>query len=453
PTGKVCHQAIRGLDVPCEFCPTGTTEHLREGVRREASSERSGRWYRGVGRVIRWPDGRDVWLKRAVDITEEKHAEEQVRWEARMQALRTLAGGIAHEFNNLMMGVLGNAALLKARSPARGEERRMVEDIRRCAQRTAEITRKMLAYARLGRFETRRIDLNEIVRKALGELAESRVTEARIEEVPAGDLDPVEGDGAQLLELVAGLLLNAAEAVAEGGRITVTTRNEVVPERRGPVPPGRYVCIIVEDNGCGMDAETLARAFEPFFTTKFQGRGMGLAAAYGIVKSHGGYITAQSEQGKGSVFRVYLPAEGRAEKCSKERAERTEGTILVIESDGVVREVTRRVLAGAGCRVAEAGSVKEAMEALRGRDGEMDAAIIDSEAPGVRDREELAKLFDREPHMKGILTSTFDLEEIWGNELGERSGGFLRKPFSAEELVAAVHKALAGSRGVQGCPN
>ncbi|MCX7046215.1 MAG: ATP-binding protein [Candidatus Sumerlaeota bacterium] len=248
------------------------------------------------------------------DMTQRKRADEALRAASRMEATATLAGGIAHQFNNLMMAVLGNAELLRHSFPTPMEpvSEEHLRQIDIAGQRAAELAHQMLAYARGGKYATEAVNLNNIILDTLRQEERILRPEIRFER----DLDPalweIMADQTQIRHVLTNLLTNAAEAIDGDGKIVLTTRNlridAALVGEQADLSPGPYACIAVEDTGCGMSAETRARAFEPFFTTKFQGRGLGLAAAHGIVRNHGGHISVYSELGRGSAFKVYLPA-------------------------------------------------------------------------------------------------------------------------------------------------
>ena len=241
------------------------------------------------------------------DISERVRAEEVLRRASRLEVTMTLAGGIAHDINNLMTAVLGNAELLilnlnQPDAPA------MLASISRSAQRASELAQQMLAFARGGNYQPSLMDLNDSVQHAL-QLQRPVIPDTLVvEQQLASELWPVSADASQMVQVIANLLTNAVEAGDGQGRIRVSTANVMIDEGVCNLKPGRYVSLVVADTGGGMSTEVLARVFEPFFTTKFQGRGMGMAAVYGIVQNHGGDISIESEAGHSTVVTVYLPA-------------------------------------------------------------------------------------------------------------------------------------------------
>ena len=260
------------------------------------------------GAVLHGPGGDPTGLVYVLrDVTLHRRAEETAHRAAALEAVAALAAGAAHDVNSRMSVVLERAALLERKPGPLARQEKGIAAIRSAAERASALARQLLAFARQGRQDVRRVDLNTLVYRAVlegGADATAR-TDLRLDPL----LWPVEGDAAQLAQVAANLYVNAAEAISGGGSVTVTTRNTSQEDSPG-LPRGRYALLRVEDTGCGMDAATAARAFEPFFTTKFQGRGLGLAAAYGIVQSHGGGISLHSEPGRGTCCEVLLPAAG-----------------------------------------------------------------------------------------------------------------------------------------------
>lgn len=246
------------------------------------------------------------------DITTRKQAQEALLKSSRMEATATLAGGIAHDFNNLMVGILGYSELMRMDFQDRPDIIRMLDRVIQSAERAGELSQQMLSYARGGKYHPQEIDLNHIVSETIRQRAKSFPDGLRLESHLCPDLPRITADPVQVSEVVIGLLNNAVEALADGGIVTIETSSQSIgsePDTQLSLPGGSHLVLTVTDNGCGMDPETLTRIFEPFYTTKFQGRGLGLAAVYGIVKNHGGEITVESEKGHGTTFKVFFPTQ------------------------------------------------------------------------------------------------------------------------------------------------
>lgn len=245
----------------------------------------------------------------AVDLTERKRIEEQLRETQKLESIGLLAGGVAHDFNNLLTGILGNISLALDQIPPGDPIRELLAGSLRSSERAAELVRQLLAYAGKGRFVIEPVDISAVVREVAPLLRTSVPKQVRFELQLANQLPPVDGDHAQIQQIVMNLAANAGEAIGDRpGTVLIRTGARDVDGETEGLPPGRYVCLEVRDNGSGMDEATLAQIFDPFFTTKFTGRGLGLAAVSGIVRAHHGAIRVTSEPGKGSTFDVLLPA-------------------------------------------------------------------------------------------------------------------------------------------------
>ena len=248
------------------------------------------------------------------DMRDWRRAEEKKRnhesrpqAERNMEALGTLAGGIAHQFNNALFGILGNIDLLKLDFPDDEVLDKYVKSMKTSVRRMTQLTGQLLAYARGGKYEPKIFSMRDFILKALPALLHDMLPEIRVVTDLQGDLTRVNADQHQLRIVLSVLLNNAVEAIEGPGHIRILMRNEELAEPGQNLPPGPYICLIIEDDGKGMDKKTQERIFEPFFTTKFLGRGLGMAAAYGIVKNHDGWISVNSEPGLGTDIHIYLP--------------------------------------------------------------------------------------------------------------------------------------------------
>jgi PAS domain S-box-containing protein len=383
------------------------------------------------------------------DITEGKQAEEAVRAASRMEATATLAGGIAHDFNNLMVGVLGNAELLQMHVAHDADAMRMLSTIAKSAQQAGELAHQMLAFARGGKYEPQLMDLNEVIRNTLRLEEHCFPPRIRIERHMDPRLRSIKADPVQIGQVVMNLSINAVEAIPETGRISITTRNVAVGEAASAHPgmiPGPYVCLAVEDTGHGMGPETVAHVFEPFFTTKFQGRGLGLAAAYGIVKNHGGHILVHSEQGHGARFEVFLPAvEDKPIPGAKTAAPTPAAeTILVIDDEPIVLNVTREILERLGYHVLCAHDGQEAVGMARTYEGEIHLAVLDMGMPILGGAQAFPLLKAARPMMRVIISSGYELDPAAQTLLDAGASAFIHKPFRSQVLASKIRMALAG---------
>ncbi len=387
---------------------------------------------------------------------ERRGLEEQIQQSQRLESLGLLAGGVAHDFNNLLTGILGNASLaldvLDPPEPARG----MLESIIQASERAADLTRQLLAYAGNGRFFVRPVDISTLVRE-IGELMRSSIPKkVRFLLDLADDLPPVEADATQIQQLVMNLVLNAGEAIGDAtGIVHVVTRMETRSLNGAGSAASRHVCIEVRDTGCGMDEATRAQIFDPFFSTKFTGRGLGLAAALGIARSHQGQIDVESSPGAGSTFRVWLPAaeKGLAEERVPASMARMQadlggtGGILVIDDEALVRSIAKSTLEHFGYSVFEADDGARGVELFRQLQDDIALVLLDLTMPEMGGEEAFDILRQIQPDIPVILSSGYDEAEATRRFAGKNVNGFLKKPYTAETLADRVKSVLAaGSR-------
>lgn len=386
-----------------------------------------------------------------IDMTESQRAAEAMAKASRMEATATLAGGIAHDFNNLMLIVMGNAELLQGEMEGRAPAARMLSDIINAARQAGSLAQQMLAYAQGGKYQPRLIDLNQIVEES-ARLQESSIAKwITLDRQLANNLWNINGDPTQMSQVVMNLVMNAKEAIQDNGLIRVKTENvHLDPSARewsGGSNGNRYVCLTVEDTGCGMDEKTQSRVFEPFFSTKFQGRGLGLASVYGIVRLHEGHIEVESRPSMGSLFRVYLPA------CfgSPEPPVRTlpgdareVAGILVVDDEPLILDVTKKMLDQIGYRVFSARSGAEAIQIVTNRAGQIHLAILDMEMPEMSGTQAFFELRKIDPNLRILICSGYDLDERMRALMKAGAAGLIRKPFQMASLVEEVRTALQG---------
>lgn len=418
----------------------------------------NGAWVNYIGCPWRESDGSVAGVMTlAVDITDQvlarramKATEEQLRETAKLESLGVLAGGIAHDFNNLLVGIIGNASLALESLPPDSRVNGMIGDVLRAGERAATLTRQMLAYSGKGRFLVERCDLSELVEEMLPLIQGSIPKSVSLRTDLARDLPPLDADGGQLHQVFMNLIINAAEA-CEGqssGLVSVTTRLwETGSGAESSDPePGSYVALDVSDNGSGMDEETRARIFDPFFTTKFTGRGLGLSAVLGIIRSHKGAIRVTSSPGKGSTFLVLFPAASTSlsPKVIPVAATRSapRGAVLVVDDEEIVRRIARAALDQMGYQVIEAENGVQAVELFRIRHDEVSVVILDLTMPVMSGEETLRKLRAIDPQVKVILSSGFNEADATKHFAGKNLAGFLQKPYTLTRLSERLQAAL-----------
>lgn len=391
------------------------------------------------------------------NITERRQLETRLRLAQRMESVGRLAGGIAHDFNNVLNVIMGFSALMLRRLPDGDPLRRHVSEIQKAADRAADLTRQLLAFARQQVLQPRVLDLNALLsnvetmlRRVIGEHIELL---ARLDP----DLGKVSADPGQIEQVVLNLAINARDAMAEGGRITFETRNVDLKagdaDSRVAVAAGPYVLLTIADTGSGMDAETRERVFEPFFTKKSQGTGLGLATVYGVVKQSEGYIFVDSAPGQGSTFRIYLPrvehgvptaAPSGSPPLEKVDVPVSE-TILVVEDEPSLLEVVREVLEEDGYQVLLASGPKEALALVRTDLDRVDLLITDIVMPEMNGRELAARMQALRVGLKVLYMSGYEFDGY--GRVSSTEEAFLQKPFTAEVLSRKVRQVLdAGQR-------
>jgi PAS domain S-box-containing protein len=410
-------------------------------------------WVSINGRPVRNPGGLSLYFEWSLtDITERRHLESQLRQAQKMEAVGQLAGGVAHDFNNLLTVIGGRCYLMLAKMPGDDPLRREVELVRGAAERAARLTHQLLAFSRKQVLEPRVLDLDETVsgiepllRRLIGEHIE--IVVARQEE-----RGRVKADAGQLEQVILNLSVNARDAMAQGGRLTLETANVTVDEaaaRRGSdVVPGRYVVLSVHDTGHGMDAATRAQIFEPFFTTKEvgQGTGLGLATVYGIVKQSGGFIEVESEPGRGACFRVYLPrveetvAVAADVKTPGSRLRGTE-TVLLVEDDEALRTLAREILTVQGYTVVEAASPREALRLHATHPEAIHLLLTDVVMPEMNGRQLADHLRTARADLRVLFMSGYTGAALAQRD-GEIGGHFLQKPFTPDGLSRRVREVL-----------
>lgn len=390
---------------------------------------------------LRGEDGRiDQVVAIGIDVTARQRLQEKMLQTQKLESLGVLAGGIAHDFNNLLTVIEGNAAVALARLPGEHPAREAIDDIAGAARRAADLTRQMLAYSGRGRLEVRPLDLRQQVREIASLLRSSIPKNVALRIDEPGSLAAVQGDPSQMHQVVMNLVLNGAEAIGDrDGEVTVALGEEDVPAG-GDLTEGRYVRLTVSDTGVGMDDKVRARIFDPFFTTKATGRGLGLAAVLGIVRSHGGAMRIDSAPGRGTRFDVLLPAAGAKTQAPRSGepspVARGKGTILVIDDEDGVRVATARLLSAMGYDVLQAPDGRQGADIFRG--GKVDAVVLDLMMPHPSGEQTLALLRAIDPAVRVVLFSGYaDVSQAL------KPAAVLHKPYTREQLAAALESALA----------
>jgi two-component system, cell cycle sensor histidine kinase and response regulator CckA len=403
--------------------------------------------------VVRDPQGRALGtLSIGEDITQRNQLEAQLRQAQKMEAIGRLAGGVAHDFNNVLTAVFGYVDLLREDLPPESDAQKDLAEVRKAAERAASLTRQLLAFSRQQVLEPVVLALNALVeefekmlRRVIGEDVEFRLT-------LGADVGNVRADPGQLHQVIMNLVVNARDAMPTGGKLLIETANaeltSAYAELHKPVVPGPYVMLAVSDTGTGMTPEIRARVFEPFFTTKEKGKGtgLGLSTVYGIVKQSEGYVWVYSEPGKGTTFKVYLPrVDAPADQITKPRPRESltgSETILIAEDDVILRPLARQLLEKLGYTVLEGSTCDEALAAAQQHTGPIHLLIADVILPGPSGRELARRLGVARPDSKVLYVSGYTDDAIVHHGMLEPGLHFLQKPFTPATLARKVREVL-----------
>jgi PAS domain S-box-containing protein len=380
---------------------------------------------------------------------ERRQMEARLRQAQKMEAIGTLAGGIAHQFNNALSIITGNIDLLEMDFPGDENVANYAGELKASARRMTKLTAQLLAYGRGGKYQAKTVSLNDFVRDALPLVKQSIDSDINVETDLHLDTFNVKADRVQMQMVLSAVFINASEAMEGKGCIRVACSNEIITEQIAKdfygFKPGTYAGVTITDNGVGMDEEAVKRVFDPFYTTKFAGRGLGMAAAYGFVKNHDGYITVDSELGKGTTVKIYLPAVETPVKediTPKTEGIKGTGTILVIDDDESVMSISRAMLERQGYRALEAKTGREAIDVAKTFDGDIDLAILDIMMPDMNGNAVYPYLVKARPNLKVIVSSGYSKDGPAQEILNSGAEDFIQKPFTMAELSEKLKKTL-----------
>jgi PAS domain S-box-containing protein len=387
------------------------------------------------------------------DLSEQRVLETRLRQSQKMEAVGRLAGGIAHDFNNLLTAITGYCDLLRDELGPNHAAAADVHEIRRAGERAAALTRQLLAFSRQQVLDPKVVELNQVVQATERLLARVIGEDVELATRLAPDLGRVKVDPGQMEQVLMNLVVNARDAMPQGGKLTIETQN--VELEGGPavgdtlVPEGRYVLLAVTDTGIGMDAATQAHIFEPFFTTKQQGRGtgLGLATVYGIVKQSGGFVWVYSEPGKGATFKIYLPRVDEPVQPERAAAEPTGSlrgteTVLLVEDEDGVRAVVRQLLERQGYTVLDAADAEAGRALAAGRPGPIHLLVTDVVLRGMSGRDLATRLAAGRPEMRVLYMSGYAADAVVRHGTLEPGLAYIQKPFTPDGLARKVRAIL-----------
>lgn len=450
--GKTCWKEFRHESQPCPHCtnpklvdtggrPTGV--QVWEGY-----NPVSQRWYINHDRAVRWLDGRLVRLQVSTDITERKKMESELRKAEKLESIGVLAGGIAHDFNNLLMGIMGNISLARLQTKPGTQVFELLEQTEQASARATSLTKQLLTFAKGGEPILKATSMAGI----LEESAEFALRGSNVKSdlaVPE-DLWPAEVDAGQISHVFHNLVLNANQAMPDGGTLRIRAKNvEVGPDHALRLTPGRYVAISVQDEGAGIPPDHLSKVFDPYFTTKQSGTGLGLATAYSIVQKHSGDITVDSPPGGGTTFRVYLPASDKDLPRAGPAMEVPvvgKGRILIMDDEEAVRDVALGMIQALGYDGVGAGDGGETIELYRQAEegGQpFEAVVLDlTVRGGMGGKETVRHLLELDPGVRAIVSSGYSTDPVMSDFEQHGFKGVVAKPYRVSELSEALRRVI-----------
>jgi PAS domain S-box-containing protein len=454
--GRTCYELVHGLEEPLEHCPVARMER---SLRRETLElERDGKFLLITADPI---FDRQKNLVGAVhiisDISGRKLMEQELLQAQKMEAVGFLAGGVAHDFNNMLAGIVGNAELLQLKVYGQKELENYVDNIIKASGHAAGLTKQLLAFARKGHYHNVPVNVHKVIAETLGILGNTIDRRIKIEQHLRANPAVILGDHSQLENALMNLGINARDAMPQGGRLIFSTDlvnqdEEYILRHNYKIEPGHYVQVSVEDTGCGMSDEVKKHLFEPFFTTKEKGRGtgLGLAGVYGCVKNHGGSVEVYSEPGRGTSIKLYLPLYAEPKTAGEQDpAQPNElpvaagtGSILIVDDEDMIRTLAAHILKTAGYRVQTCADGQEAVELYAKDHGNIDLVIMDMVMPRLDGREAFNRMREINPQVKMLLSSGFSEDGDAQAILKDGASGFIQKPYRSAELLLMVQQAL-----------
>jgi len=456
--GGLCYKEFEERSTPCEECPNETILKLKgQPYKWEYYNPLLKKTFEVTSKTIEWTDERVVIFTVAFDITKIKEAEKerqelvkQIIQLQRLEAIGRLAGGIAHDFNNILTAIKGNAQLALMRSIEDNFIKERIEGVLDASERASSLTRQLLAFSRRQILETKVIDLNKLIKDIEKMIRRLIGEDIELEIYSECEKATIKADPTQIEQVLINLIVNARDAMPQGGKLTIETScvelDEEYVKRHIGVTPGSYVMLAVSDTGAGMTEEVKERCFEPFFTTKEGGTGLGLSTVYGIVKQHGGNIWVYSELGKGTTFKIYFPkTQEPVEDIKKETyvvIPKGNETILLIEDEKKVREITALMLKSLGYNVLEASNGDEAISIAKEYIKPIDLVLSDVVMPGITGFDMVDRIREKHPEIKVLFMSGYTDNVIVHHGILKEGVNFIQKPFSLKAIAEKIRSIL-----------
>ncbi|MFH1148306.1 MAG: ATP-binding protein [Pseudomonadota bacterium] len=453
--GQKCYQLVHGLNRPAENCSLLQTSRTLMPYSREIAESRIGGTFICSTSPILDQAGSIVGYTTALkDITESKHLEAQLLHAEKMTAIGTLAGGIAHDFNNILQAISGYTQLLLMRKGGEDNDYPYLSQIDKSVQRAAELIQQLLLFSQKIESRLRPVDLNhevENIKRLLERMIPKMIAiEARLKE----GMRDINADPVQLEQIIMNIAINAKDAMPDGGKLVFETDDVALDaeycKAHFSAKPGEYVMLSIRDTGIGMEKKTLERIFEPFYTTKepSKGTGLGLAMVYGIVNSHGGHVTCQSEPGRGTTFRIYFPAlpvESSDNWSQKMVSSETHGgneAILLVDDDENLLDIGKNLLEQYGYAVITAESGEEALDIFRSGKSRVDLVVLDIGMPGMGGHKCMKELIKLDPEVKFIFASGYSADSDLRDAIELYSAFFIPKPYRLMDMLKKVREVL-----------
>ena len=402
-------------------------------------------------------DGRPAWLSLAIDVTERLSLEAQFRQSQKMESVGQLAGGIAHDFNNLLTVINGHTGLLLALPDLPPRVAEQIKDISEAAKRAADLTRQLLTFSRKNVLQPQIVELNEVVNNVSKMLKRILGEDIKLEVNFAPSLPAVKADLGMMEQVILNLAVNSRDAMPRGGRLKIQTSSIIIEKERAAqnpeASPGRHVCLLFADTGCGIPEQNLPRIFEPFFTTKEldRGTGLGLATVYGIIKQHQGWIEVKSKVDEGTSFEIYLPATnerggGVTSSSGEQRVIGGTETLLVVEDEAPLLKLIHHILESYGYKVLGCSTGKAALEIWENDRRKIDLLLTDMILPDGMAGPELADILKTsKPNLKVVYTSGYNTEKLARDFTLGKDTQFIQKPFHARKLAETIYDCLSGN--------
>ncbi|MBI5141469.1 MAG: response regulator [Nitrospirae bacterium] len=450
--GAYCFRALKNLDARCDACRHTDILENDKPVSREFFISSLSRSFNVLEMPMEWVDGGKVRLNVARDITDQKKLEDQLRQAQKMESIGRLAGGVAHDFNNVLSGIMGYGELALMRLADDHPARRDIQMVIEAGEKAAVLTQQLLAFSRKQVLEMKVIDINAVVDR-MSKMLSRMIGEDISLEVAIGSAESrIRADAGQVEQVVMNLAVNARDAMPSGGRLRIETADAEIDEfyadRQEGIKPGRYVVLTISDSGEGMTKDVREKIFEPFFTTKEigKGTGLGLATVYGIIKQHHGHIHVYSEPGHGTTFKIYFPAELEASinaSSPREAAVLRMGTetVLVVDDSQPIRRLIVETLAPLGYNVIDASSGAEALRVATGLKDRIDLLITDMIMPGMNGKQLSEQIGSSHPETRTIFMSGYADASIIPENAVE-TGNFIQKPVMPSTLLAKISHVL-----------